>query len=129
MHTHTRRDDDGASSIRTGAVEAKTTLAGDGLPAEDVTLAELLRDAGYATSHICKWLLGETHGRRDYVFVYEGDALKSVVKNKYKMHLASPGQNPIIAAQNTLCQRASQFSRLLQGSTNPSCCSEAVVMR
>jgi len=44
-------------------------------------------------------LLGETHGRRDYVFVYEGDALKSVVKNKYKMHLAPPGQNPVIAAQ------------------------------
>ncbi len=44
-------------------------------------------------------LLGETHGRRDYVFVYEGDALKSVVKNKYKMHLAPPGQNPILSAQ------------------------------
>ena len=43
-------------------------------------------------------LLGETHGRRDYVFVYEGAALKSVVKNKYKMHLAPPGQNPVIAA-------------------------------
>jgi len=44
-------------------------------------------------------LLGETHGRRDYVFVYEGTALKSVVKNKYKMHLAPPGQNPVIAAK------------------------------
>ena len=44
-------------------------------------------------------LLGETHGRRDYVYVYEGPALKSVVKNKYKMHLAPPGQNPIITAQ------------------------------
>lgn len=43
-------------------------------------------------------LLGETHGRRDYVFVYEGDALRSVVKNKFKMHLAPPGQNPVIAA-------------------------------
>lgn len=42
-------------------------------------------------------LLGETHGRRDYVFVYEGTDLKSVVKNKYKMHLAPPGQNPIFA--------------------------------
>ena len=33
------------------------------------------------------------------MFVYEGTALKSVVKNKYKMHLAPPGQNPIITAQ------------------------------
>jgi arylsulfatase len=40
-------------------------------------------------------LLGETHGRRDYVYIYEGPALKSVVKNKYKMHLPAPGENPI----------------------------------
>jgi arylsulfatase len=43
-------------------------------------------------------LLGETHGRRDYVHIYEGPVLKSVVKNKYKMHLPAPGENPITAA-------------------------------
>lgn len=42
-------------------------------------------------------LLGETHGRRDYVHIYEGPQLKSVVKNKYKMHLPPPGSNPIAA--------------------------------
>jgi arylsulfatase len=42
-------------------------------------------------------LLGETHGRRDYVHIYEGPVLKSVVKNKYKMHLPPPGSNPIAA--------------------------------
>ncbi len=42
-------------------------------------------------------LLGETNGRRDYVHVYEGPTLKSVVKNKYKMHLPPPGSNPIAA--------------------------------
>ena len=36
-------------------------------------------------------LLGEMHGRRDYVHIYEGPVLKSVVKNKYKMHLPPPG--------------------------------------
>ncbi len=40
-------------------------------------------------------LLGEEHGRRDYVHIYEGPVLKSVVKNKYKMHLPAPGENPI----------------------------------
>jgi arylsulfatase len=40
-------------------------------------------------------LLGETKGRRDYVHIYEGPTLKSVVKNKYKMHLPAPGDNPI----------------------------------
>jgi arylsulfatase A-like enzyme len=44
-------------------------------------------------------LLGDTHGRRDYVHVYEGEELKSVVKNKYKMHLAPEGENPITSAQ------------------------------
>jgi arylsulfatase len=40
-------------------------------------------------------LLGETHGRRDYVFVYEGPTLRSVVKQQYKFHLPAPGSNPI----------------------------------
>ena len=44
-------------------------------------------------------LLGETHGRRDYLHIYEGTELKSVVKNKYKMHLAPEGANPITSAQ------------------------------
>ena len=43
-------------------------------------------------------LLGETHGRRDYVYIYEQDALKSIVKNKYKFHLAPPMTNPILSA-------------------------------
>ncbi len=42
--------------------------------------------------------LGETHGRRDYVFIYEGPNLRSVVKQQYKMHLPPPGGNPIAAA-------------------------------
>jgi arylsulfatase len=42
-------------------------------------------------------LLGETKGRRDYVFVYEGPTLKSVVKQQYKFHVPAPGENPIFA--------------------------------
>ena len=41
--------------------------------------------------------LGETKGRRDYVFVYEGPTLKSVVKQQYKFHVPAPGSNPIWA--------------------------------
>jgi arylsulfatase len=41
--------------------------------------------------------LGETHGRRDYVFVYEGPTLRSIVKQQYKFHLPLPGSNPIAA--------------------------------
>ena len=43
--------------------------------------------------------LGETHGRRDYIFNYEEYSLKSVVKNKYKMHMPPPGSNPILTAK------------------------------
>jgi len=42
-------------------------------------------------------LLGEGKGRRDYVFIYEGPVLKSVVKQQFKMHVPGPGDNPILA--------------------------------
>jgi len=48
------------------------------------------------------WLNGETHGRRDYVFVYEGFVLKSLVKQQYKIHLPPPGGNPILASMYDL---------------------------
>ena len=42
-------------------------------------------------------LMGETHGRRDYVFNYSGNSLKSVVKEQYKLNLPKAGENPILA--------------------------------
>jgi len=36
-------------------------------------------------------LTGENHGRRDHVYIYENDMLRSVVKNEFKMHLPAPG--------------------------------------
>jgi len=40
-------------------------------------------------------LLGETHGRRDYVFIYQIDKLAAVVKERFKMKAPGPGENPI----------------------------------
>jgi len=37
-------------------------------------------------------LEGEGNSRRDYVYVYEGPVLRSVVKQEFKMHLPVPGQ-------------------------------------
>lgn len=48
------------------------------------------------------WLKGEGFGRRDYVFVYEGFVLKSIVKQQYKIHLPPPGGNPILASMYDL---------------------------
>ncbi len=49
----------GRYPTRTGTTEAKATLAGDGLAGDEVTIAEVLRDAGYYTSHVGKWHMGD----------------------------------------------------------------------
>ncbi len=36
-------------------------------------------------------LKGEHHGRRDYVYVYENETLRSIVKQEFKMHMPLPG--------------------------------------
>ena len=40
-------------------------------------------------------LEGETHGRRDTVFIYSINSLKAVVKEQYKLNVPGPGENPI----------------------------------
>jgi arylsulfatase len=40
-------------------------------------------------------LMGETHGRRDCVFIYSGNRLESVVKEQFKLDTPGPGVNPI----------------------------------
>ena len=42
-------------------------------------------------------LEGETHGRRDTVFIYSINSLKAVVKEQFKLNVPGPGENPIAA--------------------------------
>jgi len=42
-------------------------------------------------------LQGETHGRRDYVFIYQVNKLAAVVKEQYKLFIPAAGDNPITA--------------------------------
>ncbi len=40
-------------------------------------------------------LEGETHGRRDHVFIYSGNKMEAVVKDHFKLFVPGPGENPI----------------------------------
>jgi len=42
-------------------------------------------------------LEGETHGRRDYVFIYSGNKMEAVVKEHLKLKVPGPVENPIVA--------------------------------
>src|SRR5688572_20987661 len=51
----------GRYAVRSGMYGRRGVLFPEsrgGLPAEEITLAELLRDRGYATAHLGKWHLG-----------------------------------------------------------------------
>jgi arylsulfatase A-like enzyme len=87
-------------------------LAGDSIVGDMIHVADLYttfaRLAG-ATQHIpadrvvdgvdqtALMLLGETHGRRDSLFVYSGPIMKAVIKEQYKLHIPPKGENFIIA--------------------------------
>jgi arylsulfatase len=49
----------GRHPVRTGLKEVKVALVGEGLGADEVTIAEVLSKAGYQTSHVGKWHLGD----------------------------------------------------------------------
>jgi len=49
----------GRHPVRTGLQEVKVALVGEGLGADEVTIAEVLSNAGYNTSHVGKWHLGD----------------------------------------------------------------------
>jgi arylsulfatase A-like enzyme len=57
------------------------TLTGEGLPATEITLADMFRSAGYATAHIGKWHLGSGDGHKpldhgfDYSFGFMGGCI------------------------------------------------------
>ena len=89
-----------------GMIEADS-IVGDIVHVADL-FTTLARFAG-ATEHIPRdrvidgvdqsalMLEGETHGRRDHVFIYSGNTLEAVVKEHFKLSpVPKPGENPIV---------------------------------
>lgn len=83
-----------------GVIE-EDSLAGDMIHVSDLytTFARLARATEFiprdrvidGIDQTALLLNGEGHGRRDYVYIYEGAALRSIVKQKFKMHMPAPG--------------------------------------
>lgn len=65
----------------TEADDQLDTLTGEGLPAKEITIADMFRAAGYATAHIGKWHLGSGAGHKpldhgfDYSFGFMGGCI------------------------------------------------------
>jgi arylsulfatase A-like enzyme len=84
-----------------GAIEANS-MAGDIVHVTDIytTFARVAQATEYiprdrvidGIDQTALLLNGEHHGRRDYVYNYENDLLRSVVKQEFKLHLPAPGQ-------------------------------------
>lgn len=49
----------GRHPVRAGVDEVKVALVGEGLAAEEVTIAEILKETGYNTAHVGKWHQGD----------------------------------------------------------------------
>ena len=49
----------GRHPVRAGVEEVKVALVGEGLSAEEVTIAEILKEEGYNTAHVGKWHQGD----------------------------------------------------------------------
>lgn len=89
-----------AFAVWPGVIEADSA-AGDIIHVSDLftTFARFAQATDYiprdriidGIDQTALFLKGELHGRRDYVYIYENELLRSIVKQEFKMHMPLPG--------------------------------------
>ncbi len=83
-----------ASSDIVHVADLHTTLAGIAQAKQHIPRDRII-DGLDQTSLL---LNGEGHGRRDFVYIYEGVTLRAIVKQQFKLHVPAPGQPAAVAA-------------------------------
>jgi len=77
----------GRHPVRTGLLSVLWPGQDEGLSDDEVTVAEVLSDAGYSTAMWGKWHLGEDYGRRNTMFHYSGGVLAAIRYEDFKIHI------------------------------------------
>jgi arylsulfatase A len=80
------------------ADDQSEALTGEGLPAKEVTVADMFRAAGYATAHIGKWHLGSGAGHQplDHGFDYSFGFLGGCIDNySHFFYWSGPGRHDL----------------------------------
>jgi hypothetical protein len=106
----------GRHPVRTGLLSVLWPGQDEGLSGDEVTVAEVLSDAGYSTAMWGKWHLGEDYGRRNTMFHYSGGVLAAIRHEDFKIHITEGhGGLPGMDFYNVMRDPGEKYGELYPG--------------
>lgn len=106
----------GRHPVRTGLLSVLWPGQDEGLSGDEVTVAEVLSDAGYSTAMWGKWHLGEDYGRRNTMFHYSGGVLAAIRYEDFKIHITEGhGGLPGMDFYNVIRDPGEKYGELYPG--------------
>jgi arylsulfatase A-like enzyme len=106
----------GRHPVRTGLLSVLWPGQDEGLSGDEVTVAEVLSDAGYSTAMWGKWHLGEDYGRRNTMFHYSGGVLAAIRHEDFKIHITEGhGGLPGMDFYNVIRDPGEKYGELYPG--------------